>query len=257
MAERRNVSTSEYEYEEYRDPNIGFVNPPSNDILPTVDSTTNARNLERVRRWIDRFVAIRGQRAFNAHEIKAYQELCTEEARLLALRGPVYPEPDTCGIDREPQPGDGPDYAEEHLAWERRQLERVRRQFAADNARDQLRLNAAVFGGVPAPDPDFNPSRTTQAAWDNLQATLGANLVEGRNAMRAQQTIRRRALTCSACGEPTLGEKPCPCDTVRHGRTPGTFAMDMLEIDWAADGLTFAGALRDENARRRCNNGGV
>ena len=41
----------------------------------------------------------------------------------------------------------------------------------------------------------------------------------------------------------------CRCDRPRR-TVPSTLAMDMLELDWVAEGVSFDRALKEEQARR-------
>ena len=53
---------------------------------------------------------------------------------------------------------------------------------------------------------------------------------------------------CGNCGEePVAGL--CRCDRPRR-TVPSTLAMDVLELDWVAEGVSFDRALKEEQARR-------
>lgn len=53
---------------------------------------------------------------------------------------------------------------------------------------------------------------------------------------------------CGRCGEEPVAGR-CRCDRPRRG-VPSTLAMDILELDWVAEGVSFDRALKEEQARR-------
>jgi hypothetical protein len=204
------------------------------------------RRLEVVRRWLSNFSEIRLQRPFTATEQEKYNELIDEESSLLAAigtRGNVpATRPDTDVIDLRA--------VEEWNAEER-----------LNRTREQIRRNEAAFGGVPQDaDAVYGPHgrQPRQAESDGVGRLMRSVL-----AARARgETVTK---DCKHCGESRehfiagsagLVPKACHCDrskTAHH--VQATLAMDLLELDWAAEGFTFGGELKAENARRKAGNG--
>ena len=264
---------------EYQDEDAPPPGAFSDEILP-IDID---RDLERVRRWIRNFQSIRAFRPLTPPETEGYNEVCAEEDRLLEVRGrrhaasggakswragtdrePLREEYGELGefvlahsawqlrtrgwdtLDHEPRPenfSDPETFAGVHQAWEDRQIERVRQQVAR---------NQEVFGGVPG---QTWQARTAPAdGVDNvLRRLLKPSVILG------------GPKACKHCGEEQahyirgqagLVPKACHCDrskTAHH--VQATLAMDLLELDWAAEGFTFGGELKAENARRKAGNG--
>ena len=259
---------------EYQDEDAPPPGAFSDDILP-IDID---RDLERVRRWIHNFQSIRAVRPLTPPETEGYNEVCAEEDRLLEIRirrhaasggakswragtdrEPLREEYEELGefvlahsawqlrtrgwdtLDHEPRPenfSDPETFAGVHQAWEDRQIERVRQQVAR---------NQEVFGGVPG---QTWQARTAPAdGVDNvLRRLLKPSVILG------------GPKACKHCGEEQahyiqgqagLVPRACHCDrskTAHH--VQATLACDMLELDWQAEGFTFAGAIKEENARR-------
>lgn len=260
---------------EYQDENAPSPGAFSDDILP-IDLE---RDLERVRRWIHNFQAIRVTRPFTPLETAEYNEVCAEEDRLREIRsrrraGTADREPLREGygdlgefvlahtawqlrtrgwdtLNHEPRPESFSDletFAGVHQAWEDRQTERVRQQVAR---------NQEVFGGV-------RQARTAPAdGVDNVLRDSSALTNPGLQyyGFKSLSVILGGPKACRHCGEEQThhirgqaGPVPraCRCDRPRTGHLePATLSMDMLEIEWAAEGITFAGELKSENERRK------
>jgi hypothetical protein len=237
-------------YEEFRD---GEAQVEGDDIMP-FETGAEAHRLQRIRRWLDNFVDIRAHRQLTSDESDRYAELCQAEADMLRARGGA-------AVDREPRPEDFPElplYIATHTAWQKRQIDRVREQVAK---------NTEVFGGVPnlpnevyfdgqiwrrrvdqPKSEDYGEARRFVAehkAWQEQQPrTAQADGVD--RLMRS--ILKPSAFRCKLCGEPPK----CLCDRPRTAHLDAnTFAMDVVELDWQAEGLTFAGELKAENARRK------
>lgn len=153
------------------------------------------------------------------------------------------------GIDREPQSKDYPgfpnafDYADAYEAWLSRQTDRVASQFDSD-----LKVYAWL-GNVDRP-PDQLEERRYELEEDVPP------FLQGYREMRAQLNEAEahplppltRIAKCANCGDET--GKPCRCDRPRYRATPAILAMDLVEIDWQAEGFNYVSELRAENKRR-------
>ena len=279
----------DFEYQEFRDEDA----PQPGDILPHFETPTGGErtvlehHLERVRRTIHNLQAIREQRPLTIYELAEYRGACEIETQLLGERGRAsggnvpntsadpepearWYEPGAAGaaefvadhrawsarqpLDREPRPENFTEpetFADVHRAWEYRQLERVREQF---------RRNQDVFGGVPGVgtiDRAVADGQPRVAPADNAE-----RLIRG---LLKPSALLSGPKSCRHCGEERahflsghagLVPRACHCDRPRTGHLDrNTLAMDLLELDWQAEGLTFAGELKAENARRKAGNG--